>query len=68
MNQAALISRINKAINKIETVATLAKVHLLSIDDKLDDLTGLVVIFSPETQPLTVKPKTTKKQPTQAKS
>jgi len=50
MNHASIISRINKAIKKIETSATTIGIHFVTIDNTVDDLQGLVIILHPESQ------------------
>ncbi len=47
INYSLLARRINKAIDKAALIVSGSKVHIVTIDDDISELSGLVVILNP---------------------
>lgn len=52
MNYDALIRRANKLIDKYESRQHESSVHVITSEDKVDGLNGLVIILHPDTMAL----------------
>jgi len=48
INYDSIIKRINKALDKAKSKLNQAGVHVCSIDDNVEELNGLVIIYHPD--------------------
>lgn len=56
MNYDSILKRVRKAVKRIEDRETASSVHIVDIDDNIENLTGLVIIFTYSSPEMPLQP------------